>query len=74
MGRYLGVKIPDTAVFPPIPENFKPVFLVGRNAIKATVSIELNAVFKDASEVPRLKEQLRLALWHAAVAGTDKLE
>jgi hypothetical protein len=64
----------NAGVWPPIPEHFKPAFLIGKNAIRATVQIELNAVFSNEREIPRLKETMRLALWQAAVHGTDKTE
>jgi hypothetical protein len=69
MGRKRdGIKIPESAVFPPMPKTFKPVFLVGNSSIKASVTLELNAVFNDRREIENLKQMMKLALWHAVMS------
>jgi hypothetical protein len=74
MSKSANIKIPESAIFPPIPKHFKPIFLIGKNSIKASVEVELNAVFKDHRELLPLKEAMRLALWNAIIQGSDKLE
>jgi len=69
-----GYKVPRNSVFPPVPKSFKPNFLIGKNAIKASVTLELNAIFNNDREIPSLKEALRISLWLATVSGTDKIE